>query len=265
MTAVAAPTRATVRTASPYRLSFGRVLRAEFLKLLTLRSTWWSLIITLALTVGMALLIAGASGGDVAPIAAAVLPIQFTMLLAGILGAIAVSGEYSTGMIRSTLTAEPLRGAVLLSKAIAVAVTVFVATLVTFAAAALLVAAVSGASIPWETPEASVLPLLYAPLAMAAFALLGVGFGFALRNGPAAIAATVGVLFVLPIVASIFGSVATGWQWVLEATQYLPMNAAQSFIMGGGALDQGVAGLTLAAWVVGLLAAGWLVLRSRDA
>lgn len=265
MTAVAPPVRAARRTASPYRLSFARIVRAEFLKLLTLRSTWWSLLVTAVLTIGMGLLVSSASSGQVGPVQAAVLGIQFTMLLAGILGAIAVTGEYSTGMIRSTLTAEPRRGAVLLSKSVAVAVTVFVATLVTFVVAALLVDAVSSQAIAWDQPEQSWLALLNAAVSMAVFALIGVGFGFVLRNGPAAIAATVGVLFVLPIVATIFGSVAAGWQWIIELSQYLPMNAAQAFILAGGGLEQGTAGLTLLGWVIALLGAGWLSLRTRDA
>jgi len=266
MTAVApAPTRAAAATASSYRLSFVRVVRAEFLKLLTLRSTWWSLIITAVLTVGMALLVSTASGEAVGPVQAAVLPLQFTMLLAGILGAIAVTGEYSTGMIRSTLTAEPRRGAALLSKALAVAVVVFVATLVTFVAAAVIVDALSAQSIAWDAADESWLPLLNAAVSMAVFALIGVGFGFVLRNGPAAIAATVGVLFVLPIVASIFSAVAAGWEWIGELAQYLPMNAAQAFILPGMGIEQGVAGVTLLGWVVALLAAGWLTLRTRDA
>ncbi len=45
-------------------------------------------------------------------------PTQFTILLAGVIGAIAVTGEYSTGMIRSTFTAQPRRGAVLVAKSI---------------------------------------------------------------------------------------------------------------------------------------------------
>ena len=56
-----APTAGT--TSSPYRLSFARVVRSEFIKLLTLRSTWWSLGITAVLTIGIALMIAGASRG----------------------------------------------------------------------------------------------------------------------------------------------------------------------------------------------------------
>ena len=87
-TTAAPDLRSRDRAASPYRLSAGRLVRAEFLKLLTLRSTWWSLALTLLLTVGMAMLIGAASEGNVEPVTAAVLPIQFTMLLAGILGAI---------------------------------------------------------------------------------------------------------------------------------------------------------------------------------
>ncbi len=66
-------------------------------KLATLRSTWWSIGIAAALTVGIAVLIAQALDmPDFEPIQAVIMPIQFTMLLAGIIGAISVTGEYST-------------------------------------------------------------------------------------------------------------------------------------------------------------------------
>ncbi|MCI9873043.1 ABC transporter permease, partial [Arthrobacter humicola] len=109
----AAPRRAT--HAPAHRLTFARLLRSETIKILTLRSTWWSLGITAVLSLGISFLLALAAndnGGGFAPATLLTAPIQFTMLVAGIFGAIVITGEYSTGMIRSTLTAEPRRGVV---------------------------------------------------------------------------------------------------------------------------------------------------------
>lgn len=268
-TQASAPTRPRVDTGR--RLTFVRALRGEWIKLATLRSTWWSIGIAAALTIGIAVLIAQAvdmPGFD--PIQAVIMPIQFTMLLAGIIGAISVTGEYSTGMIRSTLTANPVRGSVLAAKSTVLAVFMFLSSLVTFALAAVavsLIVAPRDQSIDWSDPSASILPIVVASLAMAVFALIGVSFGFILRSGAGAIAATVGVLFVLPIVASFFSFAGEAWAWVLEASAYLPVAAAQAAIMPSetAALSAPVAFLTLACWVAGGALAAWAMLRTRDA
>jgi len=260
---------APVRTTNGHRLTFLSAVRGEWIKLTTLRSTWWSIGIVAVLTIGIAVLIAQAVDiPGFEPIQAAVMPIQFTMLLAGILGAISVTGEYSTGMIRSTLAANPVRGSVLAAKALMVAAFMFVSSLLIFGAAALAVSfvvATRDQSVDWSDPSASYLPILVASLAMAVFSLLGVAFGFILRSGAGAIAATVGLLFVLPIVASMFGIAGEAWQWVSDAARYLPMAAAQSAIIPGTGLDEPVAYLTLACWVVAGLLGAWTVLRTRDA
>lgn len=262
--------------ASRFRLSFPRSLRSEWIKLTTLRSTWWSIAITGALTIGIAALIAFAltsSGGGargINGIMAVVSPIQFTALLAGILGAIAVTGEYSTGMIRSTFTADPRRGRVLVAKSAVLAVFLFLASLVMFVIAAVIVSAILGAhgqSLEWGSPDKVILPLLAAAATMAVCALIGVSFGFMLRSGAGAIAATVGLLFVLPIVSNFFAFGGKAWQWALDAANYLPLSAAQNAILpsDGAPLSAGVAFLTLGAWVAAGLLGSWMVLRSRDA
>lgn len=270
MTATIAPTRARSTGSVPRtaRLSFPRVLRSEILKIATLRSTWWSLGITVALSVGIALLIAAASrdfGGDFPAVNALTAPMQFTMLVAGIFGAMAITGEYSTGMIRSTLTAEPRRGAVVLAKAIAVAIflvlTVIVSTVIAVVATAPLL---GDAGIDWSDPGASTVPLAYSLLAMAAFGLIGLGWGFIIRNGAGAIAATVGLLFVAPIILSLFTIGGEAWAWLVDLTQYLPMSAASTLTSGSGT-DVVVPLITLLAWPVGTLLVGWMILRTRDA
>jgi ABC-2 type transport system permease protein len=264
-----APTRSRVDT--DRRLTFVRALRGEWIKLATLRSTWWSIGITAALTIGIAVLIALAVDvPDFDPIQAVVMPIQFTMLLAGIIGAISVTGEYSTGMIRSTLTANPIRGSVLAAKSTVLALFLFVSSLLIFVVSAVavsLIVSTRDQGIDWSDPAASFLPIVVASLSMAVFALIGVAFGFILRSGAGAIAATVGVLFVLPIVANFFSFAGESWAWVLEAAAYLPDAAARSAIMPGpgAALDAPIAFLTLGCWVAGGALVAWGVLRTRDA
>lgn len=267
----AAPAMARTRAASPYRRTFVRALRSEWIKLATLRSTWWSIGFVALITVGTAMLIAQTMGGDqFPPVQAIVAPIQFTMLFAGVMGAIAVTGEYSTGMIRSTLTADPVRGSVLAAKAIVVALFLFVASFVVFMTAAIAVTpifAAYGVSVPWSEPADLLMPVLAASFSMAVFALIGVSFGFVLRSGAGAIAATVGVLFVLPMVMGIFSMVGEGWEWVLTIANHLPMTVAQSAILPQEGYGVGVAEayLTLGAWIVAGVLSAWAVLRTRDA
>ena len=268
MTAV---TRDTFVATSPWRLTFLRVVRAEWNKLTSLRSTWWSIASVAALSIGLSLMIAAASAsfaGAGMPADAVILaPTQFTMLLAGALGAIAVTGEYSTGQIRSTLTAEPRRGAVLLGKSLAVAAFVAISTAVILVAAALATAPILGdAAMDWSAPEASLVPLAAGVLSMTCFALIGTGVGFALRSGPGAISVTVAILFILPILPGLI-AIAPGWEWIMDAGRYLPTSASQVLMMGAndGGLSLGAAGLALLAWTIGSLGLGYAVLRTRDA
>lgn len=270
-TLTAEPSRTTTRSPSRYRRTFGRALRSEWIKLSTVRSTWWSIGIVAVLTIGIAVLVAQSM--DVPgfePIQAVVSPIQFTMLLAGILGVISVTGEYSSGMIRSTLAATPSRGAVLAAKATVVALLMFISSLVIFLIAALAVTPIfDGRDMPfaWDDPAKSILPILASSLSMAVFALIGVAFGFLIRSGAGAIAATVGLLFVLPIIVGIFSGTGEGWEWIADVSSHLPVAAAQSVILpqDDWGLPLAEAYTTLAAWVAAGMLGAWATLRTRDA
>lgn len=275
MTTTQAPragtTRATHVSATTTDVSFARQLRSELIKLLSVRGTWWSTAIVAVLTLGIAMLI----GANIEPpmdnvIMIIVAPVQFTMLLAGILGVISVTGEYSTGMIRSTLAANPVRGAVLTAKATVLAVFLFVVSLVIFVAAALIttpILASNDLAFDWSDPAATILPMLAAAATMALFALLGVGIGFLLRSGSGAIAATVGIIFVLPVIFQLAGVFLSDMTWLIDAADYLPAAAAPNAILPaeGAAISAPVAWLTLGAWAIVPLIAGWVTLRSRDA
>lgn len=274
MTAVqdsATQARATHIPATTSHVSPGRQLRSELIKLMSVRGTWWSVAIVAVLTIGIAVLFgANVAEGMREPIMVIVAPVQFTMLLAGILGVISVTGEYSTGMIRSTLTANPVRGSVLVAKAAVLAAFLFVVSLVIFLVAALIVTPIlaeSGTSFDWATPDAAILPILSASAAMSLFSLIGVGLGFLLRSGAGAIAVTVGIIFVLPVIFSLVGSFLPDLTWLIEATNYLPASAAPSAILPSdmAALNAAESWLTLGAWSAVSLVAGWAALRGRDA
>ncbi|SCY21408.1 ABC-2 type transport system permease protein [Microbacterium sp. LKL04] len=270
--------RAAARTApapsSTYRLGFGRLLRSEALKLFTLRSTWWSLGITVLLAVGIALVVGLATQSlpdefreqvPLNPVTAVVSPLQLTMLVAGIFGAMAITGEYSTGMIRSTFAAEPRRGAVLLAKTIVVAATLVATTVVTSLIAIVVLTPIYGSNgFVWDDAEVTWIPLAYSLLAIASVTLLGLGAGFIIRNGAGAIGATVGLLFVAPLILSIFAAFGESWRWIADLAQYLPYNAAGTLVNGAGD-DALPALIALVAWPAAALLGGWALLRTRDA
>jgi len=267
MTATAIAPSSSQTAISGAHLTFPRVVRSELIKLATVRATWWSIAVAAVLSVGISLLMATASASfesGFPPVLAIVSPMQFTMLVAGILGAIAVTGEYSTGMIRSSLAAVPRRGELLAAKALVMGLFLAVSSAVIFAIAVVATAPILSTPIDWSDPEASVIPLAYSVLSMTTFALLGVGFGFILRNGAGAIAATVGLLFVAPIVVSLFAMFGESWEWVADLGRYLPMNAAQALSIPG-AEDPLTSVVALIGWVVVALLGAWAVLRTRDA
>jgi ABC-2 type transport system permease protein len=129
MTTVATTPRTSVAAPGPTA-----TLRAEWVKFWTVRSTPWSLAAMFALGAGMTTLVCALSAealarGDVGePVGAFVTwGLLFAQVTAVVLGALVVTSEYGTGMIRATLAATPRRGAVLAAKAAVLASTLFVA------------------------------------------------------------------------------------------------------------------------------------------
>lgn len=267
---------------SPYRLSFAHLAHAEWIKLVTLRSTWWSFGMVALISIGLSVLMAASLSaflGDAGQMTVAesneqaVMVILFstvlTQMLAVIIGTISVTGEYSTGMIRSTLTAAPKRISSLLAKALIVGLSLFVSTLVVFAVTALLTGPLlpTGA-LDLSDPGTSLMPILGASFYLAIIAIVGVGLGFIIRNGPGALAASIGLVFVAPLLIGFFPQIPQ-LEWLHELASYLPSNAGQSLFLGypmsGHAVDAAPAVLTLIGWALVALVGGSAVLKTRDA
>ncbi len=272
---------ATASVRADARLGFGGVLRSEWIKFTSLRSTYWTSGIILLVWVGFALLMAGFSDFAAQGLAEedlrqylAVFPatigVNVGVLVAGILGVLSFSGEYSTGMIRSSLTAVPARLPVLAAKA-------FVVFAWSFLLGALSVTLSFLASQPFfaaddlaSAPDGSVLlAFLGAAVYLGLIALFGLGIGALVRAGAGGIAIVVGVIMVLPIVGGILGN----WiDWMSDVLEVLPSQVGMNLtgiegnpLFGEPAYGVGASLLILAAWSAVALTLGAVALKGRDA
>jgi ABC-2 type transport system permease protein len=179
---------------------FSHAVRMEWIKLRSLRSTWWALAATVAGAVGIAVAV-GVNTKDAAADLTnnALAGISLGLLLTGVLGVLLMTGEYSSGMIRATLTAIPNRPLVLAAKA-----AVFGALALTAGEVAAFVAFFAGGA---ALPGGIAAPTLGQPGVLRAVALggagygliglLGLGLGAVICHTPAAIAVLVGGVYVL--------------------------------------------------------------------
>lgn len=284
MTTTAVPTDA--------RLSFGGVLRSEWIKLVSLRSTIWCYVIMAALVIGLGLLLAavipdtgpGLRPADAASVQGAWLQIStagiaFAQLVAAVLGALVVTGEFGTGMIRSTFAAVPRRLPALAAKAIVFGATTFVVAFVAFAATALITLPLLGSLEPAvDAADGAVwLGLVGAAGYAALIGLFALGIGTIIRVSAGAIATALGILVVLPTVMQILGGL-TGAEWAFNATVFLPSSAgtvlstyptepvaAPPGIFQPIVLEPWQALLVVVAWAAVALVPGAVLLTRRDA
>jgi ABC-type transport system involved in multi-copper enzyme maturation permease subunit len=177
------------------RVTQVRVIRSEWTKLRTLPSSAWSLLAAAVLIVGFGALYSGvrvtrppqdpAAIASFDPTAVSLSGLQLAQLAIGVLGALLITGEYATGMIRTSFAAVPHRLPVLWGKAIGYA------------------RAVLGGA-----------------LYLAAVGLLGLGLGALLRGTAAAVGALFGLLFAPQILVGFLPST-----WSDHVYGYLPAPA----------------------------------------
>lgn len=269
MTATA-PATASRRTAGHYR--FRQVARMEWIKLRTLRSTWWTLAITGAGAVAMAVAIGLNTRnprGDLTNNAlAGVVP---GLLLTGVLGVLVVTSEYTSGLIRGTLAAVPRRPLVLAAKAAVFAGT----TLVLGEAASFTAFFAGGAALrhgiaaPALTQPGVLRAVVLSGASFCLIGLLGLGLGAIIRHTAAAVGALVGGVWILATIAASLAHGAAAYLPViiignsLSATrpQDCPARAAQCPHLLSPWAGLGMLCLYAA---IALAAGGWLLTR-RDA
>jgi ABC-2 type transport system permease protein len=254
-------------------------LHAEWTKARTLASTFWLLLAAAALTATVSAAAAAATRCPSGTCADDPAKISLTGLYLGqaviaVLAVMTVSGEYSTGMIRLTLTVMPRRVTVLAAKAAVltglVLVTGTIAVLGSLLAGRLILPG-HGIGPPHGYPAISPGdgPVLRAAcgsvLYFALIALLSVGAATALREAAAAIGVVLGLLYLFPIIAAVTGNP----DLARHIQQIGPMTAGLAIQATTGLNSLPIspwAGLgVLAAWAAGALLFGGLLLRRRDA
>lgn len=285
-------TTASAPSVSGPKLTFGGILKSEFIKLFTLRSTYWCLLLLIVLSVGLGLLV-----GTVHPPHVAGAPVQPALthaqqqaqavrdatigseigeLVLAVLGALVITGEYGTGMIRSTFAAVPKRLPALIGKALVLAITALAAGLVTiYGTAAIIFPLLPGIKIhpdwsDWHLQES----LLGGGVYLALIALVAFSMGAIIRNSAGGIAGALGLVFVLPIIVSIIGGI-TQQKWVTNINSVLPTQAGSSLFSysnpktavtsGLLSLDRLDGALILLGWFVVLFVIASILLKRRDA
>jgi ABC-2 type transport system permease protein len=189
------------------RVSQARVVRSEWTKLRSLPSTAWSLLTTVVLIVGFGAVYAlvrvtrpprgPASVSAFDPTAISLTGVQLAQLAIGVLGVLLITGEYSTGMIRSSLTAVPGRLPVLWGKAIVYALTTLTLCLpATFGAFLVGQSILSAEQLDITLSHPGVArAVVGSALYLSAVGLLGLALGALLRSTAWAVAGLFGVLF----------------------------------------------------------------------
>jgi ABC-type transport system involved in multi-copper enzyme maturation permease subunit len=276
-------TTATMQTtAHPQRTApgFGSVLASEWVKLRSVRATYIQIGLAIVLAIGLSGLISLAIGSsfdqlnpqdqaDFEPISAALFGGGLASIVLIVMGVQFVSSEYTSGMIRLSVTTTPQRSRVLLAKAIIITVVTLAIGLVMTVGAFVVSQAVLG---QYEgVPTASLsdsdsqLAMLAIWLTTPMWPLLGAALGAILRSTASAITTTLGLLFV----PGIFGGLLPDWLQK-DVLAYLPGNAGDSLVLANSntesltRLDWPVAIVVAVAWVVAFFAVALVLMKRRD-
>jgi ABC-2 type transport system permease protein len=262
------------------RVTQARVALSEWTKLRTLRSSRYALLAGVAMTIGFAVLPALVNASrwnsmsfidkaSFRPLETSLIGVTVAQLAIGVLGVMVISGEYSTGMIRSTFAAVPKRLPVLWGKAGVFALVTFVlalpSTMIAFFAAQAILKGHSfnGHDIALSFTDPGVSrAVIGGALYLTIVGVFGLGLGAILRSTAGGISAFAGILFVLPPLMKVLPA-----SWNNAISPYLPSNAGTA-IMQSGSPAHTLAPWTglgvFAAYTAILIAFAAIQLRRRD-
>jgi ABC-2 type transport system permease protein len=264
------------RTPSGGRVTLMRVILSEWTKFRSLRSTRYTLLATVGLTVGLALAAAvlvvsqwgtmtPADRATFQPLNVSLVGANIGVMVIGVLGVLMVTSEFSTGLVSSTFAAVPKRLPVLWGKAIvyfviALAVTVPAMLLAFFGTQAIL----SGNHVQINFGHSGVARAVFGTaLYLTIGGLFGIGLGGIFRSTAAAVTSLTVILFVLPVIVFMLPASLSN-----SIRPYLPGNAGQSImsiVPQAHTLAPWVGLGVFAAYAVAAIAGAAVLLVRRDA
>jgi ABC-2 type transport system permease protein len=252
-----------------------RVIRSEWTKLRSLRSTRWSLLVATVLTIGFPILasaVISAHWGQRSPsdrahfhaLDVSLIGSQIAQLAIGVLGVLVISGEYSTGMIRASFTAVPKRLPVLWAKAVVFALVTFVlmlpAVLIAFFASQSILSR-HHVQVAFSDPHVA-RAVIGAALYLTVIAIFSLALGTILRNTAGGIATFAAILFVIPPLMNVLPQ-----SWNDAASRYLPSNAGRAILSAtrdSGSLAPWTGFGVFCAYAAGALVLAAVLLVRRD-
>jgi ABC-type transport system involved in multi-copper enzyme maturation permease subunit len=266
------------RVRPTHQPGFTDLLRSEWTKFKTLRSTWWSLGIMIAVSLGVSIAATSAFTATYDNLGAAdktrfqndtigllLQPgSQFGQLAIAVLGVLLIASEFSTGMIRSTVLAAPRRTPVLAAKAVVLGAVVFVLAEAIAWANFFIGSAIvrKHATVTLSTPG-TLRAILGFGLVMSLTAIIALAIGALMRHTAGAISVALGTSLVVPgLLGLIPGSLGQ------HLSQAMPESAGQ--LIMDRTLDPGTpygqwGGLAIiVAWTVGLMALAFISIKRRD-
>jgi ABC-2 type transport system permease protein len=237
MTTAAIPaTPARVRAVPPAsrRSGLPGALRSELTKILSVRSTYWTLLAQVVASVAWAILYCEGTVSHLSPgqqvnatFASLMGQVALGELIIVVLGALVITSEYSTGMIRTSLSVMPRRGVLYAAKAMVfAAVTVTISLVTSFADFFIGQAILSGKHLNTTLSQPDVLrAVLLSAVIVTVFGLLAYGAGAIIRHTAGAITSMIGVIFLVPLLGQ-----ALPTPWYHDIVRWLPGGQALSTI-----------------------------------
>ena len=261
-------------------LSFTGLLRSESIKLWSLRSTYWTFSLVIVASIGLAVAMsfamsAATAGFDPATGAAmgvdnaqmfvlvSTTGLSLGQLIVAVLGVLSISGEYSSGMIKSTLTAVPGRLPALWAKVIVLFGFTFLVGLFSVVGSFLVATPIlASRDITASLVDVDViLPLLGNALFLALIAVFAIGIGTIVRSSAGGIATVLGILLLLPTEVALFSMLV---EWVADIVPFM-FAVAGSEMITPTTMESWQALLVVLAWVAVSLGTAALLLKRRDA
>ncbi len=270
------------------RVGLAGAIQSEFTKIRSVRSTYWTLLAMIVVCVGMGALFSAGHAAQVNGAANAaerasalasarsdavtgsLIGLLIGQLMIAVLGALTITSEYSTGMIRTSLTSMPRRGTVYAAKAIVFGAVALVAGLITsFASFFVGQGLLSGVHASASLSQPGVLrAVIGGGLFLAVCGLLSYGIGGVLRHTAGAVATSIALLFVSWSLSQFLPGPPSGWFGQADIDKWIPFNA-------GGAIWEHVSGVNLfSPWIgfavfcsyaAAAMVAGLILFIRRDA
>jgi ABC-type transport system involved in multi-copper enzyme maturation permease subunit len=259
------------------RAGFADALRSEFTKIRSTRSTYWTLFALIVVCIGIGALACAGTASHPQGISPAgfdatqqsLAGLYVGQLVIAALGALTITSEYTTGMIRTSLAVQPRRGVVFAAKGVVFAVVTLITGLITsfgsfFIGQAILSSAHAHLAATFGQPNV-LRAVIGGALFLTACGMLAYGLGAILRHTAAAISTAIGLLFVLTVLVQFMPS-----SWRDSVDRWLPALAGSQIwatkVSPGAHQFPAWGGFAvLAGWAAVAIIAGLVLFRTRDA